>query len=519
MKPIRILALFLFFYSLLPLALPGQTTANIDLPSLESPYTAMYTHLYFLQSENYNPRLAATPLYGISDSLKARRLSIKLKQVLDGKGLFVHLETLPKENDFRDSSTHKHYYTPFPQELPEVYLERIDSSWYYSRETIALTNQLHKKVFPFGSDILINLFPKVGQSRLLGLALWQHFGILILLFCAWLIQLLLSRMINPVIRKLSHNYLGDAGVETGQVWQAARHLSMLLIINLLKLFTPALLLPIQINELTYKGLNIFATVFFILFLLRIIDLGIIYVRKLAQTTVQKYDEQLIPIVHTSLKIFVVIGGIFHILQILEVNVTALIAGISIGGLALALAAQDTVKNLIGSAMIFIDRPFQIGEYIEWAGQAGTVTEVGFRTTRIRTSDTSIISVPNGTIANLAVTNKGVRVFRLFTLQLGVTYNTPPERIEQFVKGLRKIVEEHEFTHKEDVYIHLNNMSASSLDILFRCFLQVPGYGQELSAREELLMSILNLAEDLGVSFAFPSTSLYVEKMPEREEKA
>lgn len=516
MKPISTLRISLVFLCVFPLLLAGQPTANVDLPSQESPYATVYTHLYFLQTDSYNPHLAAQSLYGISDSIKAARLSIKLKQVLDGKGLFIHLETLPKENNFRDSSTHKHYYTPFPQELPEVYLERIDSSWYYSRETVALTNKLHQEIFPFGSDVLINLFPKVGQNRFLGLAWWQYFGILILLLSAWLIHLLLSRIINPFIQKLSHEYLGDAGVESGQVWEAARLLSILLILNLLKFFMPALLLPIRASELTYKALNIFVTVFLVLFLLRIIGLGIIYGRKLAANTEQKYDEQIIPIVHTSLKIFVVIAGIFHILQILQVNVTALIAGISIGGLALALAAQDTVKNLIGSAMIFIDRPFQIGDYIEWAGQAGTVTEVGFRTTRIRTSDTSIISVPNGTIANMAVTNKGVRVFRLFVIQLGITYDTPPALIEQFVKGLRKLVAEHPHTHQEDVYIHLNNMSASSLDILFRCFLRVPGFGEELKVKEELLMSVLKLAEDMGVSFAFPSSSVYVEQLPERK---
>ncbi len=499
-----------------PWYLIGQSTANVELPSTESPYATIYNHLYFLQAESYDPNASAKSFSSIKDSTKAARTAIKLKQVLDSKGLFVQLESLPRNNDFRDSTTHKYYFTPFPADLPQVYLERIDSSWYYSRETAALTSKLHRQLFPFGSDILVNLFPKIGQQQILGLALWQYFGILILLGVAFLLHFFLSRLINPLIKRLSHSYLGDTGIDSGQIWKLARYLSILLIINLLKLFAPALLLPIRLNEWLYKSLSIFATIFLVLFLLKLIDLLIVYVKKLAQSTTQKYDEQIIPIIHTFLKIFVIFGAIFHVLQLLEINVTALIAGISIGGLALALAAQDTVKNLIGSAMIFIDRPFQIGDYIEWAGQAGTVTEVGFRTTRIRTGDTSIISVPNGTIANVAVTNKGMRVFRLFHMQLGLTYDTSPALIEQFVEGLRGLVLRHPQTNKQDFYIHFNGMSASSLDIMFRCFLLVPGYGEELKAKEDLLLGILKLADLLGISFAFPSSSVYVEQFPGKE---
>jgi len=493
-----------------------QPTANINIPSTESPYAAIYNHLYFLQVDSYNPNAAARSFREIADSTEAAKTAIKLKQVLDGKGLFIQLESLPTNNDFQDSISRKHYFTPFPQELPEVYLERIDSSWYYSRETVRLTSKLHRKVFPFGSDILVNLFPQKGQQQIFGLALWQYFGFLILLGSAFLLHFLLSRLINPLVEKLSHTYLGDTGINSGNVWKLARYLSILLIINLLKLFTPALLLPIRPNEWVYKGLSIFASIFWVLFLLLLIGIVITYVKKLAQSTEQKYDEQIIPIAHTFLKIFVIFGAVFHVLQLLEINVTALIAGISIGGLALALAAQDTVKNLIGSAMIFIDRPFQIGDYIEWAGQAGTVTEVGFRTTRIRTGDTSIISVPNGTIANVAVTNKGMRTFRLFRLQLGLTYDTPPALMEQFVEGLRQLVLRHPHTNTENYYIHFNGMSASSLDILFSCFLLVPGYGEELKVKEDLLLGILKLADLLGVAFAFPSSSVYVEQFPGTE---
>jgi MscS family membrane protein len=208
---------------------------------------------------------------------------------------------------------------------------------------------------------------------------------------------------------------------------------------------------------------------------------------------------------------VIIGTIVQILSLMDVNVTALIAGISIGGLALALAAKDTVSNLIGSIMVFMDKPFQIGDYIEIGSMGGTVKEVGFRSTRIQTKDTSIISIPNGNIANTALTNKGVRVFRLFETMLGVTYDTNPDLIETFIEKLKKMIIDDPRVTNDDFYIALNGLGPSSLDILFRVYLNTSDYAGEIKIKEDLILNILRMAEELGVSFAFPSTSVYIEK--------
>jgi MscS family membrane protein len=225
------------------------------------------------------------------------------------------------------------------------------------------------------------------------------------------------------------------------------------------------------------------------------------------------DDQLMPIVHQLFKMIVIIGAIIQILNLMNVNVTALIAGISIGGLALALAAKDTVSNLIGSLMVFLDKPFQIGDFIEVGSYGGTVIEVGFRSTRIQTKDTSIISIPNGNIANTALVNKGIRVYRLFETNLGVTYDTPPELIEVFVTGLTKMVIQHLKVTNEDYYINLNGLGASSIDIIFRVYLNTTSYGEELRIKQDLILTILKLADTIGIRFAFPSSTLYVEELP------
>ena len=206
-------------------------------------------------------------------------------------------------------------------------------------------------------------------------------------------------------------------------------------------------------------------------------------------------------------------GLLFILNNLNVNITALLAGLSIGGLALALAAQETIKNFFGSIMIFLDRPFQIGDWISSDGIDGTVEEVGFRSTRIRTFRNSVTSVPNGRLADLTIDNHGLRMYRRFNTHIAVTYDTPPEVISTFVEGLKKIVARHPFTRKDYYEIHLHEMGNSSLNILFYIFFQVPGWTEELTCRHQILLEVLKLAESMKVRFAFPTQTLHMETFP------
>ena len=501
--------LVLAFCLLSVITLNAQEAPDI---TLESPYNTMLVHLYYLQPDSEDRAKAAQTIYGIADSIKAEKLAVRLKQILDGKGLYVRLNQLPQENDYTDSTTQKHYYTPFPQDLPEVYLERIDGKWYYSKETIANIPALHKSVYPLGSDLLINAFPGFGQKTFLGLRLWQYLGALILLLLVFLLHLFLSRLLNPLVERLSQSKLYPSLISRKLTFRIARYLSILLLLQLLKILLPLLQLPIEAANVVMVILKVFTSVMVILVGLRILDIILLYAGRVTEGTNSKMDDQLLPILKRTLQVIVVVLGIVHVLRLLDVNITALIAGISIGGLALALAAQDTVKNLIGSAMIFVDRPFQIGDWIEGSGFAGTVLEVGFRTTRIQMVDSSIISVPNGTIANLAITNLGVRVFRLYNTTVGLTYDATPDKIEEYMEGLKRMVIAHPKLSNEGYYVRFKELADSSLNIMFRARIETNDYNEELKIKEEINLGLMRLASAVGVSFAFPSTSVYVETM-------
>lgn len=478
---------------------------------LKTPFDAIWTHLYHLQSDHYDPSLAALP-FPAADSATGIELAINLKQIYDGEGLYVQMNLLPDEVDYTDSTSGKHFYTPFPEQLPEIYLEKIDSQWFYSAESLVKIPDLFRDVYPFGTHRLVSAFSPVNAKQFLGISLWQVMGFFILVALGIFLYFIFSRLFRSLIRYGSRS-ISTLNHYSEHVASIAKVASMYVLIWVIKIFLPLLQLHARINMFLQVALRVLLTVLMTLLMFKLAKLFIEYLESLSSRTDSKMDDQLIPVIGQIVKGVIIIIGILHVLHILNFNVTALIAGVSIGGLALALAAQDTVKNFLGSVMIFIDRPFQIGDWVESGGFAGSVVEVGFRSTRIRTSDTSIVSVPNGTLANASVTNKGARVYRLFSTTLGIAYDTPADKIEFYMKGIRHIILSHPHVRNTDYYVYFSELGASSLDIFVRCYMETDSYDEELKIKQELNLSLVRWAEALEVRFAFPSSTIYIEEMP------
>lgn len=479
--------------------------------SLQSPRQVVVTHLKYLQPATFHPQLSAQT-FNIADKEYAQELAIKLKQILDARGLYVDVETLPNTPDYTDSLTRLNRYVLFAN-YPQIIVERVGNHWYYSRRTIEAIPDLHREIYPLGSDFLMNLFPsRIAHKEVLGLHLWQLLGALLIILFSFLLHRLQTFIIELIIRGFSRKYT-KAETQVELVRQIAKPLSMILITITLAFLVPVLQLPILFAKYIIILLNILTPMFATIGLYRGVDLLAYYMARAAAKTETTLDDQLVPLVRRALKVFVVLLGVLIVLQNLNFNVTALLAGISIGGLALALAAQDTIKNLFGSIMIFVDRPFQIGDWINFDGKDGTVEEVGFRSTRVRTFANSVISVPNGRIADMTVDNLGLRTYRRFTTSITITYDTPPALITAFVDGLRQIVANHPDTRKDYYHVYVNNLGSHSIDILFYIFFAVPGWPEELKARHEIILQSIELAETLGVRFAFPTQTIHMEDLP------
>ena len=186
---------------------------------------------------------------------------------------------------------------------------------------------------------------------------------------------------------------------------------------------------------------------------------------------------------------------------------SVLAGLGVGGLAVALAARDSIANLLGSLLIMFEKPFRVGHLIRVSGSEGTVEDVGFRSTRIRTPDNSLISIPNNAIVNATVENLSLRAMRRQRLALQITYDTPREKVEALVTRVRRLILDHPTTDKARVQVYFNNFSESSLDILVIFHLDVPDLSAELRDREVILLQTMDLMSEMGIAFAFPTRTL------------
>lgn len=506
-------ALFLIIASLRIVS--GQNKDTLAY-NISTPYHTVLNHLKYLQPDNYYPEIAAKSLrQGDYSTEKINELAVKLKQIFDGSGEYIEVDDIPRTTTYKDSTTNKPRYV-VTDKFPEIYLEKYGSRWFYSTKTINKIEKLHAEIYPFGTSKLLHLLPpNSGGIKIFGLWGWQLLGILILVSICVILHkiftLIIEKIIIQVLLRMGYKKLADE-----VVIPVAKPVSFLIIFPLLIVLVPVLQLPIGMSRYVTLALKAIWPIFAIVFFYRLVDIFSIYLSKMAERTESTLDDQLVPLLRKVLKTFVVIVGGLFILDNLDFDITGLIAGISIGGLAFALAAQDTIKNFFGSLMIFIDRPFQVGDWITSGDVDGTVEEVGFRSTRIRTFRNSVMYIPNGVITNQMIDNHGLRVYRRFMTNIAMTYDTPPDLIEVFVEGLKEIVKKHPKTRKDYFEIHFNNMGSSSLDVLFYIFFDVPTWTEELKARHEILLKIIKLGDKLGVNFAFPTQTLHVETFPEKK---
>ncbi len=242
---------------------------------------------------------------------------------------------------------------------------------------------------------------------------------------------------------------------------------------------------------------------------KLVDIVAEYLGEKASHTETRYDDLLVPLIRKSLKVFIVAFGLVFIADNLDVDITSLLAGLGLGGLAFALAAQDMVKNLFGSLTVLLDRPFQVGDWVKIGDLEGTVEEVGFRSSRIRTFYNSMITMPNANLISTAVDNLGARSYRRWKATLSLTYDTPPEKLDAFCEGVRELVRQHPHTRKDYFHVYANHFGAASLDVLLYVFFVTADWGKELQARHRLFLDILRLASEVGVEFAFPTQTLHV----------
>ena len=511
----KVLLLFLMFSNLIF----SQEEVKVDL---SNPRATLFTHLFFLEEDSYEPVKSAETIKDL-DISKAVEVSFKIKEIFDGRGLEIDFKTVPKTNNYLDTITDYadaldnalfHRYAPFPLRLPEVYLERSGDKWYFSKKTVDHIDDIYKDTFLLELGWLPQKFPNFFKTRVLGIRIWKpvlatFFGLILLL----LYRLLLPVMVFILV-KIKNSFHKLKNIKTKDL---IKELARPLVLNLI-LWIVGILLPYfhleYLNSYIVIGLNIAET---ILWVVIIIALAELFLRLYMESNLEgRIEKQLAPILSKLFLSVIWLFGFLHILTIFGVRPATVIAGASIGGLALAFAAQDSLKNFLGTIVIFLDKPFHIGDWVAINELEGEVESVGVRSTRIRAADTTLHQIPNSVISEANINNKGLRTHRRYTTELGIRYDTPPKLVRAFTKGIKEIIKKHPGADSNNYNVEFSSFGDSALLILVNVYFTKLEWGDEEAAKNILNLAVIELADELGVDFAFPSTTLMIEQFPEKK---
>ncbi|MBN1256757.1 MAG: mechanosensitive ion channel family protein [Planctomycetes bacterium] len=255
-----------------------------------------------------------------------------------------------------------------------------------------------------------------------------------------------------------------------------------------------------------------------LFIYRLVDVLEYYLKRYAERTDSLLDDMLVTVVRKSMRVFIVIFVILHIYRTYSggKELTTLLAGLGIGGLAFALASQDTLKNLFGFFMILADRPFVVGERIDLCGHDGIVESVGFRSVRIRRLDGHLVSVPNSKAADEVIRNIQRRPNIRRIMNITITYDTPIEKIEKAIEIVRDILKDHEGMDPEmPPRVYFNELNADSLNIFAIYWYHPPEWWDYLEHAQKVNLELMRRFEAAGIEFAFPTQTLYLAGDPNR----
>ncbi len=388
-----------------------------------------------------------------------------------------------------------------------IVLERVPRDdgvlvWKFSRATVARVPELYR-AFTYGivGDWLPPFFV---ETRVLGIALWQWSGLVVLIGASLLVSSLLVRRSMPILRWLfAHLSLAQSLV--GNMVGPGRLLVSLAVFRAGRV---ALRLPFAV-EPAIGSIEAFLLVIGVAwFGLRLIDTAAAVGRN---SLLIKNEMASLPIVELGQRAMKITVAVFAVLMLLEavgVHVGALIAAIGVGGIGIALAAQRTVENLFGGLAVIGDQPVRVGDFCRFGDRQGTVERIGLWSTRLRTLDRSVVSVPNAQFASLQIENITRRDRILFEAKLPLRYETTPDQIRWLLVRLRELLYAHPRVDADPARVRFTGFGPSSLSLELFAYIPTTDYEDYLAVREDLYLRIMDAVAAAGTALALPAQVNY-----------
>lgn len=375
------------------------------------------------------------------------------------------------------------------------------------------TNRI-KLLFGLDEDPTNSVYLTFGLNRIellqtsyLGNPAWQYLAFLIYIVLAFYVSKLFDWLLGVWLKawtKRTSTDIDDILIELlrGPVKIIAFVIFLHIGLNLFKW-------PAWVENIISKGFLVIVAASITYLLLKLVDILLTrWMNKLSASDDRSLNDQLLPILRGALKTFIVVIAVLVTSQNLGLNITGVLASLSVVGLALGLAAQDTVANLFGAATVFLDKPFKVGDRVQLEGVDGTVEQIGIRSTRVRNLDGYLVTVPNKTMGNATITNVTRRPNIKTVMNIGVTYDTSQEKLKEALAILAAVFK-HEKT--DNVWISFNSFAASSLNIVVIHWFRSTDYKEYLDGMQEFNLQIKERFDAAGIEFAFPTQTLYMKQ--------
>ncbi len=249
----------------------------------------------------------------------------------------------------------------------------------------------------------------------------------------------------------------------------------------------------------------------------LVDVVHVAFHEYAKRTESTLDDMLAPIVGRTLRIVIVILAVLQVFQMLsDKPLTSILASLGIGGLAVALAAQDTLKNFFGSLVLITTRPFEVGDRVVIGEYDGPVEEVGLWSTRMRTFDGHVVTIPNSQLTNTSIRNVGKRPYIRRVMDITITYDTPPEKVDRALEILKELLKNHEGMYPDyPPRVFFADFGATALILRVIYWYHPPDYWAYVDFSERLNKAILRRFNEEGIEFAFPTQTIFLAGDPKR----
>jgi MscS family membrane protein len=499
--------------SLILMVLPVASAAE-DALGRDTPRGTMTGFLVATREGEFERGAQYLELRGLDPAtarLGGAELARRLKMVLD-QGLWVDLDALSDEPDGNREDGWEDRDLVGVVQLEEISFDAFlrrgpgeEALWQVAAGTVVQAASVYDGL---GIRRIERYLPEIFfEIRVLEILLWQWIALLVLVIAAWMLSWVFSFLVSRIVRPLVSRTRTDLDDEFFEIAMPPLRLAAGMIVMTVAVRSLGLAVPAM--ELIGTVLRVMALLAVVWFLSRLVDL---LARIVEQKLTDRGDPGVKSLVTPGKRTVKVVIGVIALVAVLDnfgFDVAALIAGLGVGGIAIALAAQKTLENLFGGITLYADQPVRVGDFCRYGDKVGIVEDIGLRSTRVRSLDRTVVSIPNASFSSMQLENFAKRDrIRLIT-QIGVLYDTTPDALRYILVEIRRMLYAHEKVLPDPCRVRLVSFGAYSIDLEIFAYVATTDWNEFLGIREDLFLRIMDIVEASGSSFAFPSQTVYL----------